>query len=411
MFIALACVHGARWLSAYEPDARQLALMRLGGHVLAGLAFAMALTRPPEPSALFSGNTLATALLGLLLFGGSLRAERLPAYLYLSFAAVFLGYFGAYYFVRDLLLPIEGPARHALIWVGRLPGPYRAINGLAFNLFLGMLALGLSRRWKNERLASHCHYLGLPFSLAACAYSGFEPRAAVICLSGYAVLDLLATRVFAEPRVQYLAIGSLAAAAYFGSTLVPTITLGQQALGGGLIGLFCGLVVLLLRGCRATEPFRLPWAHGALVLSGVASVAMTIAMLQIGATTYVSAWCFLVVSLTAATVNVDRRVTALGYLSILSLNVAAALALVTGDVTGHWALGLDRYAIVAGLAGLAEVCLGVLLARAAAMRVPLKASSQLTSGRSGIWGLASRALRSGSLHLRSCLSMAGTPAG
>ena len=274
---------------------------------------------------------------------------------------MFLGYFGAYYFVRDLLLPIEGPARHALIWASRLPGPYRAINGLVLNLFLGLLALGCSRRWKDERLASHCHYLGLPFSLAACAYSGFEPRAAVICLSGYAVLDLLATRVFAAPRVQYLAIASLAAAAYFGSTLVPTITLGQQAIGAALIGLFCGLVDLLLRGCRATEPFRLPWAHGALVLSGVASVAMTIAMLQIGATTFLSAWCFLVVSLTAATVNVDRRVTALGYLAILSLNVAASLALITADVTGHWALGLDRYAIVAGLAGLAEVCLGVLL--------------------------------------------------
>ena len=65
----------ARWLSAYEPEARQLALMKLGGHILAGLAFAMALARPPTTSALFSGNTLATSVLGLLLFGGSLRAE------------------------------------------------------------------------------------------------------------------------------------------------------------------------------------------------------------------------------------------------------------------------------------------------------------------------------------------------
>ncbi|MGZ3388857.1 MAG: hypothetical protein ACXVCF_04635, partial [Isosphaeraceae bacterium] len=61
---------------------------------------------------------------------------------------------------------------------------------------------------------------------------------------------------------------------------------------------------------------------------------------------------------TAAAVNLDRRETALGYLAVLCANVAAGLALVTGDVSWRWALGLERYAIVAGLAGLAEVGLG-----------------------------------------------------
>ena len=297
-------------------------------------------------------------MLGLLLFGGSLCAERHPAYLYLGFAAFFLGYFGAYHFIRDLLLPIEGPARPVLLWASRLPGPYRAINGLMFNLLLGILALGVSRRWKDERLAFHCHYLGVSFSVAACVYSGFEPRAAMICLSGYTVLYLLATWVFESPRVQYLAIASLAGAAYFGSTLLPAITLDQQALGAAMIGLCCSLVVHLLRGCGSAESFRLPWIHGALTLSGVALVATTIAMLQVGATSFLGAWSFLIVSLTAAAVNLDRRETALGYLAALCTNLGAGLALVTGDVSWHWALGLDRYAIVAGLAGLAEVCLG-----------------------------------------------------
>ena len=358
MLIALGCVHGARWISAYEPDPRQVALLRLGGYILAGLAFALALARPPETSALFSGNTLAVAVLGLLLFGGSLRAEHQPAYLYLGFAAFFLGYFGAYYFVRDLLLPIEGPARQVLMWASRLPGPYRAINGLMFNLLLGILALSVSRCWKEERLALHCHYLGVPFSVAACAYSGFEPRATMICMSGYTVLYLLATRVFAAPRVQHLAIASLAGAAYFGSTLLPAITLGEQVLGAAMIGLFCALVVLLLRGCRSAESFRLPWTHGAMILSAAALVAATVAMLQVGATSFLGGWSFLIVSLTAAAVNLDRRETALGYLAVLCANVAAGLALVTEDVSWRWALGLERYAIVAGLAGLAEVGLG-----------------------------------------------------
>ena len=358
MFIALGCFHGARWISAYEADVRQVALMRLGGPLLAGIAFALALARPPEMSALFSGNLLAVAVLGLLLFGGSLRAERLPAYVYLFFAACFVSYFAAYHFVRDLLLPTDGPARQVLIWASGLPGSYRAINGLLFNLGLGILALVVSRRWKNIRLARHCHYLGVPFSVAACAYSGFEPTAAVICMSGYTVLYLLATRVFASPRVQYLAIATLAAAAYFGSTLLPAITLGEQALAAALIGLGCSLVVLLLRGYRSSEAYRLPWAHGALTLSGVAILATTVAMLQLGATSFLGVWSLLTVSLAAAALNLDRSNAALSYLAMICANLAAGLALVTGDVQWHWALGLDRYAIIAGLAGLAEVALG-----------------------------------------------------
>ena len=359
MLIALGSVHAARWISAYEPDARQLALMRLGGHILAGLAFAMAMAHPPATSALFSGNTLATAVLGLLLFGGSLRAERRAAYLYLSFAALFVGYFGAYDFLRDLLLPIEGPAQRLLMWAGHLPGPYRALNGLVFNLLLGILALGIAHRWRNDRLARHCHYLGVPLALAASIYSGFEPRAALICLSGYLVLDLLATWVFAAPRVQYLAIASLAGAAYFGSILLPTITLGQQAVGAAMIALACALVVLLLRGCRATRSYRLPWTHGALVLSCAGIVAATTAMLQLGVPSFLGGWCFLLVSLTAAALNLEHREEAVGYLAVISANFAGALAIVSGDLTWHWALGLDRYAMVASLCGLAEVCLAV----------------------------------------------------
>ena len=61
MWIALGCVHGAHVdlgvrarYPADRPDA-------LGGNVLAGLGFAIALAHPPGMSALFSGNVLATA--------------------------------------------------------------------------------------------------------------------------------------------------------------------------------------------------------------------------------------------------------------------------------------------------------------------------------------------------------------
>ncbi len=71
--------------------------------MLSGLAFALALARPPGPSPLYSGNTLATALLGLALYAGSLRAYRQPAYLYFSFGALFLAYVGSVYFLVDLI--------------------------------------------------------------------------------------------------------------------------------------------------------------------------------------------------------------------------------------------------------------------------------------------------------------------
>ncbi len=52
----------------------------------------------------------------------------------------------------------------------------------------------------------------------------------MICLSGYAILYLLAVWIFAVPWVTYLAAAALAGACYFGTTLVPGITLADQAL-------------------------------------------------------------------------------------------------------------------------------------------------------------------------------------
>ena len=129
-------------------------------------------------------------------------------------------------------MAIEEAARAAIGYTNRLPGPFRAINGLFFNTLLAALALFFSRRWKDERLARNCHYLGVPFSIAACVYSSLEPRAALICLSGYTVLYVIAAWLFRAAWVQYLAIAAMSAAFYFASTLLPSIGLGEQAAGG-----------------------------------------------------------------------------------------------------------------------------------------------------------------------------------
>jgi tetratricopeptide (TPR) repeat protein len=354
---ALALVHGARWFAAYDPDPRQVALMRLGGYALAGLAFAAALARPLAPSPLLNGNTLAVALIGLLLFVDSLKVERLPAYLYMSFGAFFLAYF---------------EIRQALGYGSVLTGPYRSIHGLFFNSVLAALAIQFARRWNDGRLFRHCHYIGVPLSVAACAYSGFDPRAALYCMSGYAVLYLVASWLFSAPLVQYLAIAAMAGAAYFGSTLWPSITPEQQAAWAAGMGLGCSVVFLLQGKLGASSSFRLPWAHGGLALCSIAILGATVAMGLAGTPSFWGALTFLMVSLASAALNLERRESALGYLALLAGNVAGALAIVTFDIAGHWgrALGLDRYAILAGLAGLVEISLGAWLGRAQRDSVP-----------------------------------------
>ena len=131
--------------------------------------------------------------------------------------------------------------------------------------------------------------------------------------------------------------------------------------GQVVIGLSCTLVALVFRGLRVDQAYRGPWVHGGLGLSALAMVGVTIDMLLSGATSFLAALAFLLVSATAVLANIEERKEALGYLSLLSANVSAALGLVTADVTWHWVLGFERYAVVAGLAGLIEVSLGALL--------------------------------------------------
>ena len=98
MVVALAAVHAARRLAPDEPDARRLALLRFGGYVLSGLAFALDFSQPPASSAVFSANTLAVSILGLALYASSLSIERHPAFLYMAIGAIVAGRVGAQYF-------------------------------------------------------------------------------------------------------------------------------------------------------------------------------------------------------------------------------------------------------------------------------------------------------------------------
>jgi hypothetical protein len=300
---------------------REAGVLLLTGQLLAALAFALALSRPPEPSPLFSGNTLATALLGLALFATSLRRTRQPVYLYLSFGALFLAYFGAGYFIGDLSMALEDAARRALGYQHRLPLPFKALNGIVFNAVLAALALLFSRRWREPDLERHCHLIGLPVALAACLLSSFEPKAAVLCLMAYAPLFAVAAWLFARPFLVYLACAAACGSVYFASTLVPHWLPDAKALGAAGIGVgfWCIQRILLSRG--APEPYRMPLTHAALFTSA-AAMGLSLLCLFTPAPSLVVALAFLVLAGLYFAVHADQDWQPLPHLAITSLAAA-----------------------------------------------------------------------------------------
>jgi tetratricopeptide (TPR) repeat protein len=337
MVVAIAIIHAARRLVPYGPDAQHLAWLRFGAYVLSGLAFAVALGRPPVPAPRFSANLIAVGVLGLGLYASSLRNLRHPAFLYLSAGALVVAGLGIRFFVAHRCHLIEEIVRTALHYPDHLPWPFRAIPFLLASTALASLSIWISRHWNDRGLARHCHYLGVPLSIAACVASGFEPVAALICLSGYAILYLVAVWVFGAPWVTYLGIASLTGAVYFGSTLVPGITLADKALFAAGLGLGFWAIRVLLRRVDIAEACRLPWLHAALLLMPVALSAATLHLAWEGANSFAAASAFVLVGILAVLLNRERPRTIWAYLALVSLLefTICGLVLSAGGTTLH----------------------------------------------------------------------------
>ncbi len=74
----------------------------------------------------------------------------------------------------------------------------------------------------------------------------------------------------------------------------------------------------------------------------------------------------------------------MGYLALISANVAVGLAIVSGDLTWHWTLGLERYAIIAGVADWRRSACRYGSGRSGAIRMRVTASA-CYAGRSVKW--------------------------
>jgi len=364
MLVAISSVHAARRLVDLEPDTQRLAFLRLFGYALSGLAFALVLAGPPIASAVYSGNILAVSILGLALYARSLGSDRQPAFLYLAVGSVVAGRLGAHYFLADRLHAIEEVVREVLGYPDQLPIPFRAVLGLLPSTALAGLSLWFGKNWHDFRLARHCHYIGVPLSIAACIWSAFEPLAAVICLSGYAVLYILAVWLFAAPWVTYLAAAALTGACYFGTTLVPGITLADKALAAGLLGYAFWAVRVILRRRHATLPYHLPRLQAASALMAAAMIAATLHLLQSGVGSWTGAGAFLLVSSLAFLSNREQPRLIWAFVALFGFVEFTITGL--GLAVGAQNLGAHQYGLLFVTDGLA------LLAAAVALRFWLR---------------------------------------
>jgi tetratricopeptide (TPR) repeat protein len=365
MLLAIACVRSAQTLARFGPEERGAQWLRFGGFVLSALAFALALSRPPGDSPLYSGNTLGMALFGLALYAASLRAYRHPAYLYLSFAALLVAYFGAFHFVGDLIRSVESFAGRLLGYRGRLPLPFKSLNGLLLSSVLAFLAIAFSRRWNDRRLARHCHYLGLPFAVAACVFSAFEPTAGLLCLSGYAILFAVAVWVFEAPLLVYLACAALTGAVYFGSTLRPEVSVAAQALLAACIGALFWAIERVERGCGAARPYRVPLLHAAVALGTLATIGAVVGRIGAPPMAILPAITLGTVTLLLVLVDIEDPQPALIYLAAFNANFAYADLVNATGPRWSWHPPIAVHAAVASLAALFLAGLGARLQRRA----------------------------------------------
>jgi tetratricopeptide (TPR) repeat protein len=344
MFTAISLVLASKRLADLEPDTRRLAMLRLGGFSLSALAFALALSRSHMQSALNGGNMLATGLLGAALYVASLRRERHPAYIYLTLGAALMAGMGFSYIIRLRLHLIERFLCWLLGYPEHLPRPFVAIIAIVINLALAWLSFWFVRKWNDRRLERHCHYLGLPISIAACIWSSFEPLAGCICLAGYAILYIAGVWVFSAAWLTYLGVAAVCGSVYFGSTLVPGITLADQALLAALIGVTCWAARAGLSRLHAVEPYRVPWRHATLALAVLAMAVATLGLASRGIGSLTGTGAFFLASLLAIVANRESPRTLWAWLALVSF-VELTISL-TSLVRGGVELPAQQYGLL-----------------------------------------------------------------
>ena len=351
MLAAASAVRVADGLRAAGREGRPVAMLRLAGYSTSALAFALALAKPFGVNPLYSGNTVAAAMVGLALYARALARERKPAYLYAAFAALFLAYFGVHAFIKDLLVAVEGSIGHFLGYGRKLPFAFRALNGLTFNTVLAALSIVLTRRWNDPRLARHCHYIGVPLAIAACVLSGFEPLAAVLVMGGYAIGLAVATWVFANPALEYLACLALTGAAVAASTYLGDLAAGARSLAIAAVGLVLWVACRILAMLRVPPAYRDPIVHSARVVATLALLVVAWAAWPSGTPSWTTIAALWVLCGLYILIGRESPRTSLAYAAVSCSAVAAILTIQL--VTARAGRPIDAVWLAAWSAGVA----------------------------------------------------------
>ena len=313
-------------------------------------------------SASLSANIVAVSALGIALYSAALWKDRHPAFLYFALGSWLSARIGMWYFVAERFHALEDLVAHTLGYPEHLPHAYRAIIAVLVNLVLAGLAIWFVRGWKDRRLARHCHYLGLPLSVAACVWSTFEPQAACICLSAYAILYLLAVRFFAAPQVTYLGVAALVGAFYFGSTLFPGTTISGQALLAAAIGCASWSLLWLLQRLRVDEEYRRPWVHASMTLLIVGLVTATAGVMAKNTGQVTGSITFTLLTTLALLINRENARapwTYLAFVGFLEMTVCALGLAAPGRLVLAHELGLLVLGDVLVILGVSEAIRGI----------------------------------------------------
>jgi hypothetical protein len=167
--------------------------------------------------------------------------------------------------------------------------------------------------------------------------------------------------------LSYLAAATLAGACYFGTSLVPGITLADQGLVAALLGVVYWAARVELRRRQAAPAYHIPWARAGLALAGVAMLAASWHLVTVGAGSRTGAGAFAVITALAFLLNRERPRAIWAHLALLSFVEFTICGL--GLAMGVQNLGGYHY----GLLFVADAL--VMLATAEALRSWLKRSS------------------------------------
>src|SRR5207253_2092695 len=248
-----------------------------------------------------------------------------------------------------------------------IPNAFQALHGVVLTTAIIAYAAIVRRNKQQEHLARHCHFIGVPLSLAAVAYAFADPKSALACLCLYALLYAIEVWVFSAPALIYPA--SVAATAAVFTALVPIreVTLIQQAVGATALALVFGLAAELFPKTENAQRYRVPLTVSSLGVSIWALGIGSIFVMTAPHSSYTAAAIvFSLIGVLYVRMGFLYPSDLQRYAALLLLNIGAVLAAFELTVERQWAPSAAECALVSSAFGTCLFMIGLLVRSPAA---------------------------------------------